>query len=63
MGSGFNDCKVHEDIESRPFKVIEGSEGIYQGKPLLVFEHKSQEKKFSPQDISALIPKKFERNC
>ena len=53
MGSGFNDTKVHEDIESWPFKVIEGSEG----KPLLVFEHKSQEKKFSPQDISALILK------
>ncbi|GKC01023.1 putative heat shock protein 70 family protein [Tanacetum coccineum] len=51
MGSGFNDSKVHEDIKSWPFKVIEGSEG----KPLFVFEHESQEKKFSPQDISALI--------
>ncbi|GJZ47730.1 heat shock cognate 70 kDa protein-like protein [Tanacetum coccineum] len=53
MGSGFNDSKVHEDIKSWPFKVIEGSEG----KPLFVFEHESQEKKFSPQDISALILK------
>ncbi|GJS15998.1 heat shock cognate 70 kDa protein [Tanacetum coccineum] len=51
MGSGFNDSKVHEDIKSWPFMVIEGPEG----KPLFVFEHESQEKKFSPQDISALI--------
>nr|GEZ57979.1 heat shock cognate 70 kDa protein-like [Tanacetum cinerariifolium]GEZ57990.1 heat shock cognate 70 kDa protein-like [Tanacetum cinerariifolium] len=53
MGSGFNDSKVIEDIKLWPFKVIEGS----GGKPLLVFEHESQEKKFSPQDISALILK------
>ncbi|GJX45961.1 heat shock cognate 70 kDa protein-like protein [Tanacetum coccineum] len=59
MGSGFNDSKVHEDIKSWPFKVIEGSEG----KPLLVFEHESQEKKFSPQDISALILKNLKETA
>ncbi|GJX07772.1 putative heat shock protein 70 family, peptide-binding domain protein [Tanacetum coccineum] len=59
MGSGFNDSKVHEDIKSWPFKVIEGTEG----KPLLVFEHESQEKKFSPQDISALILKNLKETA
>ncbi|GJV64862.1 retrotransposable element Tf2 [Tanacetum coccineum] len=56
MGSGFNDSKVHEDIKSWPFKVIEVSEG----KPLLVFEHVSQEI-FSLQDISALILKSLKK--
>ncbi|GJW48104.1 putative heat shock protein 70 family protein [Tanacetum coccineum] len=59
IGSGFNDSKVHEDIESWPFKVIEGS----GGKPLLVFEHESQEKIFSPQDISALILKNLKETA
>ncbi|GJZ74861.1 putative heat shock protein 70 family protein [Tanacetum coccineum] len=59
IGSGFNDSKVHEDIESWPFKVIEGS----GGKPLLVFEHESQENIFSPQDISALILKNLKETA
>ncbi|GJT75363.1 heat shock cognate 70 kDa protein-like protein [Tanacetum coccineum] len=45
--------------ESMPFKVIEGS----GGKPLLVFEHESQEKIFSPQDISALILKNLKETA
>lgn len=53
MGSRFSDSRVKEDIESWPFKVTEGTEQ----KPMIVFEHESTEKKFSPEEISSMILK------
>ncbi|XP_076936761.1 heat shock cognate 70 kDa protein-like [Bidens hawaiensis] len=51
MGARFNDGVVKKDIDTRPFKVIEGS----GEKPIVVFEHESIEKKFSPEEISSMI--------
>ncbi|KAL8233835.1 hypothetical protein R6Q59_019935 [Mikania micrantha] len=51
MGARFNDDTVQKDIDTRPFKVIEGS----GEKPVIVFEHESEEKKFSPEEISSMI--------
>nr|XP_043632974.1 heat shock cognate 70 kDa protein-like [Erigeron canadensis] len=51
MGSRFSDSSVKKDIESWPFKVIEGNEQ----KPMIVFEHNSVKKVFSPEEISSLI--------
>ncbi|KAL8246076.1 hypothetical protein R6Q59_007292 [Mikania micrantha] len=51
MGARFNDDTVQKDIDTRPFKVIEGS----GEKPVIVFEHESEEKKISPEEISSMI--------
>ncbi|MFS7938933.1 putative Heat shock protein 70 family [Helianthus anomalus] len=53
MGARFSDGIVQKDIDTRPFKVIEGS----GEKPIIVFEHESIEKKFSPEEISSMILK------
>ncbi|KAF5806542.1 putative Heat shock protein 70 family [Helianthus annuus] len=55
MGARFSDGIVQKDIDTRPFKVIEGS----GEKPIIVFEHESIEKKFSPEEISSMILKKL----
>ncbi|KAK1428851.1 hypothetical protein QVD17_17691 [Tagetes erecta] len=51
MGARFGDGVVKKDIESRPFKVVEGP----GEKLVIVFEHESKEKKYSPEEISSLI--------
>ncbi|KAD7477538.1 hypothetical protein E3N88_00674 [Mikania micrantha] len=51
MGARFNDGVVQKDIASRPFKVIQGP----GEKPVIVFEHESIEKTFSPEEISSMI--------
>ncbi|KAF5821968.1 putative Heat shock protein 70 family [Helianthus annuus] len=51
MGARFCDGIVQKDIDTRPFKVIEGCEG----KLVIVFEHESSEQKFSPEEISSVI--------
>ncbi|GJT54183.1 putative heat shock protein 70 family, peptide-binding domain protein [Tanacetum coccineum] len=53
MGSRFGDSIVKKDINLWPFKVIEGS----IEKPMIVVKHKYEEKKYSPEDISCIIPK------
>ncbi|KAD3067680.1 hypothetical protein E3N88_35560 [Mikania micrantha] len=53
MGSRFGDSKLQEDINSWPFKVIQGS----ADKPKIVLEHKAVEKDFSPEEISSMILK------
>nr|XP_043632975.1 heat shock cognate 70 kDa protein-like [Erigeron canadensis] len=53
MGSRFDDSRVQEDIKSWPFEVNEGC----GKKPMVVFRHDSQEKKFSPEEISSMILK------
>ncbi|KAJ0789723.1 putative Heat shock protein 70 family [Helianthus annuus] len=53
MGARFSDGIVQKDIDTRPFKVIEGS----GENPIIVFEHESLEKKFSPEEISSMILK------
>ncbi|GJS42280.1 heat shock cognate 70 kDa protein [Tanacetum coccineum] len=53
IGSRFSDSRLQEDIQSWPFKVIEGSED----KPMIVLEHKGQNKEFSAEEISSMILK------
>ncbi|KAI3745943.1 hypothetical protein L6452_08355 [Arctium lappa] len=59
MGSRFSDSVVQKDIESWPFKVIEGSED----KPVILFEHESEDKKFSPEEISSMILKNLKESA
>ncbi|KAD3067733.1 hypothetical protein E3N88_35613 [Mikania micrantha] len=53
MGTRFSDSRLQKDIQSWPFKVIEGS----ADKPIIVLEHKGAEKEFSPEEISSMILK------
>ncbi|KAI3676315.1 hypothetical protein L1987_85921 [Smallanthus sonchifolius] len=53
MGSKFSDDRLQHDIESWPFKIIEGS----VDKPIIVLEHKGEEKEFTPEEISSVILK------
>ncbi|KAD3067686.1 hypothetical protein E3N88_35566 [Mikania micrantha] len=53
MGTRFSDSRLQKDIQSWPFKVIEGS----TDKPIIVLEHKGAEKEFSPEEISSMILK------
>nr|GEV53395.1 hypothetical protein [Tanacetum cinerariifolium] len=48
-----------KDIESWPFKIIEGPEE----KPTVVIEFKGEEKKFSPEELSAMVLKKMKRSA
>nr|GEW46333.1 heat shock cognate 70 kDa protein-like [Tanacetum cinerariifolium] len=53
MGSRFSDKRVQEDIQSWPFKVVEGS----ADKSMIVLEHNGINKEFSPEKISSMILK------
>ncbi|GKB51920.1 heat shock cognate 70 kDa protein, partial [Tanacetum coccineum] len=53
MGSRFSDSTVQKDIQSWPFKVIEGS----MEKPMIVVEHKGKVAEYSPEEISSMILK------
>jgi len=50
IGRQFNDSTVQSDMKHWPFKVINVS-----GKPKLQVEHKSEEKNFTPEEISAMV--------
>ncbi|KAK9055302.1 hypothetical protein SSX86_026384 [Deinandra increscens subsp. villosa] len=53
MGTRFSDVRLQKDIQSWPFKVIEGC----NDKPIFVLEHMGASKEFSPEEISCLILK------
>ncbi|KAI3762277.1 hypothetical protein L1987_52702 [Smallanthus sonchifolius] len=55
MGTRFSDTRLQNDLQSWPFKVIEGS----NDKPMIVLEHMGTNKEFSPEDISSMILKKL----
>ncbi|GJX74960.1 heat shock cognate 70 kDa protein-like protein [Tanacetum coccineum] len=55
IGSRFSDPQVQNDMELWPFKVIEGD----SEKPSVVVEYKGEEKKFAPEEISAMVLKKM----
>ncbi|GJW34186.1 heat shock cognate 70 kDa protein-like protein [Tanacetum coccineum] len=59
MGRRFHDPQLQKDIESWPFKIIEGPEE----KPTVVIEFKGEEKKFSPEELSAMVLKKMKRSA
>ncbi|KAJ9542363.1 hypothetical protein OSB04_028869 [Centaurea solstitialis] len=53
MGSRFSDSILQKDMESWPFKVIEGS----ADKPVILLQSGYVDKKFSPEEISSKILK------
>ncbi|KAK9054960.1 hypothetical protein SSX86_026039 [Deinandra increscens subsp. villosa] len=57
MGCRFSDKRLQKDIQSWPFKVIEGS----SDKPMIVLEHKGIDKEFSPEEISSMILKNLKK--
>jgi len=50
IGRNFNDSSVQSDMKHWPFKVTNVS-----GKPKLQVEYKSEEKNFTPEEISAMV--------
>lgn len=55
IGSRFTDPQVQKDMKSWPFKVIEGP----SEKPIVVVEFNGEEKKYAPEELSAMVLKKM----
>jgi len=55
IGRKFQDSTVQKDIKLWPFKVIAGPED----KPIIVVKYKGEEKKFHPEQISAMVLEKM----
>jgi heat shock 70kDa protein 1/2/6/8 len=51
IGRRFSDKSVQEDITLWPFKVVAG----HEDRPMVLVEYKGEEKRFSPQEISAMV--------
>merc|ERR1712209_66361 len=58
IGRNFNDSSVQSDMKHWPFKVDNVS-----GKPRLQVEYKSEEKKFTPEEISAMVLTKMKETA
>jgi L1 cell adhesion molecule like protein len=50
IGRRYEDETVQKDIKSWPFKVVDQG-----GSPLVEVEYLGEEKRFSPQEISAMV--------
>ncbi|KAK9073061.1 hypothetical protein SSX86_007383 [Deinandra increscens subsp. villosa] len=55
IGCRFRDPQVQKDMESWPFKVVEGP----AEKPTVVVELKGEEKRYKPEELSAMVLKKM----
>ncbi|BFG38605.1 hypothetical protein CerSpe_248790 [Prunus speciosa] len=51
IGRRFSDATVQNDIKCWPFKVVEGP----ADKPMIVVNHKGEEKQFAAEDISSMV--------
>merc|ERR1712107_450375 len=58
IGRNFNDSSVQSDMKHWPFKVTNVS-----GKPRLQVEYKSEEKNFTPEEISAMVLTKMKETA
>merc|ERR1711944_111101 len=58
IGRNFHDSSVQSDMKHWPFKVDNVS-----GKPRLQVEYKSEEKKFTPEEISAMVLTKMKETA
>merc|ERR1712012_765587 len=58
IGRNFNDSSVQSDMKHWPFKV-----GNVSGKPKLLVEYKSEEKNFTPEEISAMVLTKMKETA
>ena len=59
IGRKFNDEKVQADMKHWPFKVIPDK----NNKPIIVVNHKGEEKKMKPEEISAMILSKMKQTA
>ncbi|CAH1413618.1 unnamed protein product [Lactuca virosa] len=59
IGSRFGDPQVQKDMESWPFKVIGGP----LEKPTIVVEFRGDEKRYAPEELSAMVLKKMTEAC
>ncbi|KAI3759877.1 hypothetical protein L1987_50261 [Smallanthus sonchifolius] len=55
IGCRFHESQVQKDMESWPFKIIEGP----AEKPTVVVKLKGEEKKYAPKELSAMVLKKM----
>ncbi|XP_074272598.1 heat shock 70 kDa protein 18-like [Silene latifolia] len=55
IGRNFNDQVVQDDIKLWPFKVIAQADTDDTKKPMIVVNHKDEEKHFSPEEISSMV--------
>ncbi|MFS7976932.1 putative Heat shock protein 70 family [Helianthus anomalus] len=55
----YHDPQVQKDMESWPFKVVEGP----ALKPTVVVELKGEEKKYAPEELSAMVLKKLKESA
>ena len=51
IGHKFNDPKTQEDIRTLPYKVVEDR----NGNCAVIVSHKGEQKRFSPEEVSAMI--------
>ncbi|KAK9073060.1 hypothetical protein SSX86_007382 [Deinandra increscens subsp. villosa] len=59
IGCRFYDPQVQKDMQSWPFKVVEGP----AEKPNVVVELKGEEKRYKPEDLSAMILRKMKESA
>ncbi|GKC93383.1 heat shock cognate 70 kDa protein-like protein [Tanacetum coccineum] len=59
MGNRFSDPQVQNDMKMWPFKVMKGD----SEKPSVVVEFKGEEKKFAPEELSAMVLKKMKETA
>ncbi|KAH9623719.1 hypothetical protein KSS87_006301 [Heliosperma pusillum] len=55
IGKRFSDETIQEDIKLWPFKVVNGARSSKDEKPMIIVNHMGKEKKFTPEEISAMI--------
>merc|ERR1711963_1355003 len=58
IGRNFTDTTVQSDMKHWPFKVVNAG-----GKPKLEVEYKSEERSFTPEEISSITRARFEELC
>ncbi|XP_074262992.1 heat shock cognate 70 kDa protein-like isoform X2 [Silene latifolia] len=59
IGRRFSDNDIQEDIKLWPFKVLEGTDSGKKKKPMIVANYMGEEKRFTPEEISAMILSKM----
>ncbi|KAG8197894.1 hypothetical protein JTE90_020273 [Oedothorax gibbosus] len=58
IGRNFNDPKIQQDMKNWPFKVLNDG-----GKPKISAEFKGEQKKFNPEEISAMVLTKMKETA
>ncbi|XP_074263776.1 heat shock cognate 70 kDa protein-like [Silene latifolia] len=59
IGRRFSNSDIQEDIKLWPFKVIDGTHSGRDKKPMIAANYMGEDKKFTPEEISAMILSKM----